>query len=112
MLHSYYIKSLLWAVGLFSLISLHSCTESEKDDRSVTYEWKVIGPGGGGGVMKPTISPHDDAIVMVHCDMTAAYLSHDGGANWTMKNLWNVPEDFEFDPVNPNIIYTATKGFR
>jgi photosystem II stability/assembly factor-like uncharacterized protein len=29
-----------------------------------------------------------------------------------MKNLWNVPEDFEFDPVDPNTVYAATRGFR
>ena len=63
--------------------------------------WKVIGPGGGGGVMKPTVSPFDENFVMTHCDMTAAYLSLDGGKNWKMKNLWTVPEDFEFDPVDP-----------
>ncbi len=74
--------------------------------------WIVIGPGGGGGVLKPTISPFDDRLVMTHCDMTAAYVSTDGGDNWKMKNLWNVPEDFEFDPADPDVIYVATRGFR
>lgn len=74
--------------------------------------WKVIGPGGGGGVLKPTISPFDENFIMTHCDMTAAYVSLDGGENWNMKNLWNVPEDFEFDPADPNIVYAATRGFR
>ncbi len=74
--------------------------------------WEVIGPGGGGGVMKPTISPFDENFVLTHCDMTAAYLSTDGGKNWDMKNLWNVPDDFEFDPADPNTLYVATRGFR
>lgn len=74
--------------------------------------WNVIGPGGGGGVMKPTVSPFDEKMVMTHCDMTAAYLSTDGGENWEMKNLWNVPDDFEFDPVDSATVYVATKGFR
>ncbi len=74
--------------------------------------WKVIGPGGGGGVLKPTVSPFDDNIVMTHCDMTAAYLSLDGGENWKMNNLWTVPEDFEFDPVDQHIVYAATRGYR
>ncbi len=81
--------------------------QSQPDDA-----WRVIGPGGGGGVMKPTISPFDENIVMTHCDMTAAYLSLDGGENWKMKNLWTVPEDFEFDPVDPATIYVATRGYR
>ena len=70
-------------------------------DNQRSDTWRVIGPGGGGGVLKPTISPFDEKLVMTHCDMTAAYLSRDGGENWKMKNLWTVPEDFEFDPVDP-----------
>ena len=73
--------------------------------------WKVIGPGGGGGVLKPTISPFDENFVITHCDMTGVYVSHDGGQNWKMKNLWNVPDDFEFDPVDSNTVYIATRGF-
>ncbi len=106
----------LTTLSFFLLLFIVGCTTmppSERDEsQDVTNGWKVIGPGGGGGVMRPTISPLDENFVMVHCDMTAAYVSHDGGANWKMKNLWNVPEDFEFDPVNANIVYTATKGFR
>ncbi len=75
-------------------------------------EWSVIGPGGGGGVLLPTISPFDDHLVLTHCDMTGAYISHDGGDNWRMFNLWTVPSDFEFDPIDPNTIYTATRGYR
>ncbi|MCK5105698.1 MAG: hypothetical protein KAR17_22895, partial [Cyclobacteriaceae bacterium] len=74
--------------------------------------WKVIGPGGGGGVLLPTISPFDENIMLTHCDMTAAYISENGGENWRMFNLWTVPDDFEFDPVNSNTIYTATRGYR
>ncbi len=73
--------------------------------------WKVIGPGGGGGVMKPTISPFNDKFVLTHCDMTGMYITTDGGENWKMKNLWNVPDDFEFDPADSNTIYVATRGF-
>ena len=44
--------------------------------------------------------------------MTGAYISHNGGTDWRMFNLWTVPDDFEFDPVNPNTVYTATRGYR
>jgi photosystem II stability/assembly factor-like uncharacterized protein len=87
-------------------------TNTKQNSAGTQAEWRVIGPGGGGGVMKPTISPLDENFVMTHCDMTAAYVSLDGGKNWQMKNLWNVPEDFEFDPIDPNIVYVATRGFR
>lgn len=102
---------------LASTVLLNACQNSSsgrgpEDTSTEEATWQVIGPGGGGGVLKPTISPLDENLVMTHCDMTAAYLTKDGGENWQMKNLWNVPEDFEFDPHDPNTIYVATKGFR
>jgi photosystem II stability/assembly factor-like uncharacterized protein len=95
-----------------SVLSVAACSGSlDSNNSNAINEWKVIGPGGGGGVLKPTISPFNDNFVMTHCDMTAAYISHDGGENWSMKNLWNVPDDFEFDPVDSNTVYIATRGF-
>lgn len=85
---------------------------TEKQPDSKQQAWKVIGPGGGGGVFLPVISPFDENIVLSHCDMTGAYISYNGGTNWRMFNLWTVPVDFEFDPVNPSTIYTATRGYR
>jgi photosystem II stability/assembly factor-like uncharacterized protein len=101
--------------NLFLLLSIVfvSCTNSgkkSKDEQTVNH-WSVIGPGGGGGVLKPTVSPFDEDFVMTHCDMTAAYVSHNGGQSWKMKNLWNVPDDFEFDPVDSNRVFIATRGF-
>jgi len=81
-------------------------------ETTTSPRWTVIGPGGGGGVLLPTVSPFDDQLVLTHCDMTGAYISYDGGGNWRMFNLWTVPTDFEFDPVGPNTIYTATRGYR
>ena len=72
---------------------------------------KLLVTGGGGGVLKPTVSPFDENFVMTHCDMTGVYISHNGGQNWQMKNLWNVPDDFEFDPVDSNTVYIGTRGF-
>ncbi len=84
---------------------------AEADSAFLTGGWKVIGPGGGGGIFKPTISPHDPDIMLTHCDMTGAYISYDGGDNWRMFYTCNVPEAFEFDPVDPQIIYVASRGF-
>ncbi len=104
----------LFSATLFVMPGCQSSNgiEGNKNASTEGTAWKVIGPGGGGGVLKPTISPFDEKFVLTHCDMTAAYVSLDGGENWKMKNLWNVPEDFEFDPVDPKVVYVATRGFR
>src|ERR1035437_5687098 len=49
--------------------------------------WKVVGPGGGGTMIAPTISPHDPSLVVEHCDMTGGYITHDDGNSWRMFNL-------------------------
>src|SRR5712691_10716862 len=64
-------------------------------------DFKVLGPGGGGAMFNPTISPHDPNTVLVACDMTGAYITHDGGRNWRMFNLRDVVHFFVFDPVYP-----------
>ena len=35
-------------------------------------DFQVIGPGGGGAMFNPTISPHDANTVLVSCDMTGS----------------------------------------
>ena len=70
-------------------------------------QWKIIGPGGAGGMFLPTISPHDPNVVLEHCDMTGSYISLDGGESWRMFNLRGVTSAFAFDPVKPDVIYTG-----
>jgi photosystem II stability/assembly factor-like uncharacterized protein len=72
--------------------------------------WEVIGPGGGGSMYHPTISPHDPNVVLVGCDMTGAYLTKDGGKSWRMINLRGVAQFFVFDPSNANTIYIYSMG--
>ena len=69
--------------------------------------WRIIGPGGAGGMFLPTISPHDPNVVLEHCDMTGAYISLDGGRSWCMFNLRGVISAFAFDPRDPNVIYAG-----
>ena len=104
-------KHLPW-LALVAQLFIATNVQTQLTDASKTQTWKVIGPGGGGGVMLPTISPFNENIVLTHCDMTGAYVTYNGGVDWRMFNLWTVPNDFEFDPVNPNIVYTATHGYR
>ena len=56
----------------------------------------------------PTISPHDPSTVLVACDMTGSYITHDGGGTWRMFNLRGVVRFFVFDPLDPETIYAAT----
>ena len=97
--------SFLWTAGCQSE-PRHAGPETTSPEK-----WRVIGPGGGGGIFLPTISPFDPNIVFVHCDMTAAYVTYDGGESWRMFNLWTVPTDFEFDPGDPNTVYAACRGY-
>ena len=69
--------------------------------------WKVVGPGGGGTTIAPTISPHDARLVVEHCDMSGGYVTHDNGLSWHMFNLRGGILAFAFDPVNPRVIYAG-----
>lgn len=57
----------------------------------------------------PTISPHSSRDLLVACDMTGAYISHDGGESWRMFNLRDVVRFFVFDPRDRNTIYAGTR---
>ena len=72
--------------------------------------FRVIGPGGGGAMFNPTISPHDTNTVLVSCDMTGSYITHDGGRSWRMFNLRGVVNFFVFDPLDPKTIYAHATG--
>ena len=69
--------------------------------------WRIIGPGGGGTMIDPTISPHDPNRVCLFCDMTGAYITEDGGDSWRMFCLRNWVTGFAYDPSDANVIYTA-----
>ncbi len=60
-------------------------------------DFKIIGPGGGGAMFHPTISPHDPNTVLVSCDMTGSYITHDAGKSWRMFNLRGVVRFFVFN---------------
>src|SRR2546421_8190685 len=72
--------------------------------------FRVIGPGGGGAMFNPTISPHDTNTVLISCDMTGSYITHDAGQTWRMFNLRGVVDFFVFDPKDPKTIYAHATG--
>src|SRR5216683_2470066 len=73
-------------------------------------DFKIIGPGGGGAMFHPTVSPHDTNTVLIACDMTGAYITHDGGKSWRMFSLRGVVDFFVFDPSDPKTIYAHATG--
>lgn len=77
---------------------------------SMYDRWQVIGPGGGGGIFSPTISPHDTKSVLASCDMTGAYVSHDGAQSWRMFHLGGSVSFFLFDSIDPKVIYVKTSA--
>src|SRR5215467_8494487 len=73
-------------------------------------DFKVLGPGGGGAMFNPTVSPLDSKTVLISCDMTGSYITHDGGDSWRMFNLRGVVRFFAFDPHDPKVMYAQATG--
>src|SRR6267142_5279586 len=73
-------------------------------------DFTIIGPGGGGAMFHPTISPHDPNTVLISCDMTGSYITHDAGKSWRMFNLRGVVRFFVFDPQDRKVIYAQSSG--
>ena len=42
------------------------------------------GPGGGGALFVPAVSPRDGNLMFVACDMGGVYRSADGGTSWSL----------------------------
>jgi hypothetical protein len=76
----------------------------------VPNSWKVVGPGGGGTTIGPTVSPHDPRLVVEHCDMTGGYITRDNGESWRMFNLRGGITVLAFDPSDPQVIYAGNAG--
>ncbi|HKW18460.1 MAG TPA: hypothetical protein VJO35_13215 [Terriglobales bacterium] len=61
-------------------------------------------------MFNPTISPHDPNTVLISCDMTGSYITHDGGQSWRMFNLRGVVRFFAFDPLDSKVMYAYATG--
>jgi photosystem II stability/assembly factor-like uncharacterized protein len=76
--------------------------------------WEPVGLSGGGGMFTPAISPADPNLMMLNCDMSAAYVSLDGGRNWRMIHQAQLRSDTRcrpaFHPHDRNIIYASSRG--
>ena len=86
------------------IIYSHLDTANPKDG------WLILGPGGGGCVHTLTVNPHRPETMVVSCDMTAGYITHNGGKSWREFNLKSRQYAYAFDPVAPDTIYVGTSG--
>jgi photosystem II stability/assembly factor-like uncharacterized protein len=93
---------------LFRAVLVVVCLTSAFADRPGGF--RIIGPGGGGAMFNPTISPHDPNTVLISCDMTGSYITHDGGRTWRMFNLRGVVNFFVFDPLDAKTMYAHATG--
>lgn len=82
----------------------HLDTATHKDG------WVILAPGGGGCVHLLTVNPHRPDTAVVSCDMTAGYITHDGGKSWREFNLKSRQYAYAFDPVDPDAVYVGTSG--
>lgn len=72
--------------------------------------FRILGPGGGGAMFHPAISPFDPQTVLVSCDMSGAYITHDGGRTWRQFNLRGGAREFVFDSADAKTIYALGAG--
>ncbi len=101
-----------------SLLLVMPAYGEQKATRSETaakqVPWEPVGLSGGGGMFSPAISPADRNLMMLNCDMSAAYISEDGGRNWRMINHAQLRADTRcrpgLHPSNPDVIYASSRG--
>jgi len=76
--------------------------------------WTPMGLSGGGGMFAPAISAANPNLMMINCDMSAGYVSEDGGRNWRMIHQAQLRSDTgcrpAFHPTNPDILYASSGG--
>lgn len=81
---------------------------------SEPISWEPVGLSGGGGMFTPAISPADPNLMMLNCDMSAAYISEDGGRNWRMIHHAQLRSDTRcrpaFHPTDPNTVFASSGG--
>ncbi len=101
---------------LFALLASISFSQPSVYSQTINnmIPWEPVGLSGGGGMFSPAISPADPNLMMLNCDMSAAYISEDGGRNWRMINHAQLKSDTRcrpgFHPSDPDVIYASSRG--
>jgi len=96
---------------LFIFIFISGCRTSNSDNnKNIVEAWRKTGPGGGGAMFNPAVSPHDPEYAFVACDMTGSYVTYNGGDSWKMFSLHAPVSYFVFDPQDSDVVYANSIG--
>ena len=109
----YLIQSRLVHVVCIMLLTtfIISCGQNvQKSDKfgNQRIEWTHTGIGGGGAQFNPAVSPHNENMAFVSCDMGGSFVTYNGGESWRMFNLGSMVRFFVFDPVDPDVVYAQS----
>lgn len=83
--------------------------------RAIPATWEPRGPGGGGALFQPSLSPHSPGEMHVACDMSQLFRTDDYGGSWTQLDfrvLGGGRETRVWYTPDPNIVYTIDRATR
>jgi len=70
--------------------------------------WESVGPGGGGGNFRASVSPFDKSLYFAACDMGGFYRSTNAGVRWRMVDgISHTSTPVIYDPADSNVCYVA-----
>lgn len=76
--------------------------------------WRPAGLGGSGGMFSMAVSPLDPQRMIINCDMSGAYTSHDGGRTWRTIHHKMLGSNTRccpvFHPTIANRVYAVSGG--
>jgi hypothetical protein len=94
--------------SLFTLLSNWICGQSSFPNNFIAH-----GPGGGGYMYSPSLSPFDPNQIFLVCDMGGMYRTKNGGQTWTMQHtkdfVSTVKGKVQFSS-DPNILYAVRRA--
>ncbi|OGS20244.1 MAG: hypothetical protein A2252_00695 [Elusimicrobia bacterium RIFOXYA2_FULL_39_19] len=70
-------------------------------------QWTSIGPGGGGAMYNPMVSPVNSNVMAVNCDMGGYYVTTDNGQSWRMVDLRSTVPYTVFHPTSAVTLFSS-----
>ena len=70
----------------------------------------MLGPGAGGAMFNPAIDPFDANHMMITCDMSGIYITHDAGKQWQQRNMGSASSFLAFDAGRQGTAYSCSTG--